>query len=280
VEGARAAGRERKAELLASLRHAFETGRPRVVINCSFGAAMNRKELSSLAKQVQLSYTVVRDLQSTIQLHLTSINAENPALHSLEAIGFRGWLLHFHEEPYWDVFKDDRVVVLSPDAEEDLEEVRDDCTYIIGGLVDRSVSKLQSLRQACANNMAQIRRLPIKRYGPCGAHPVLNIDVVVRILAERIRRGTDWPGIISDCLPHRHSGQPTARMRRKQSAAERRAAQQGAAELPHSDVKATVDSDSLDSGSSHEALETCSTFGSDCEGTARDAVASELVALA
>uniref|UniRef100_A0A7S1Q096 tRNA (guanine(9)-N(1))-methyltransferase n=1 Tax=Alexandrium catenella TaxID=2925 RepID=A0A7S1Q096_ALECA len=245
-------GREMQEAQLARLRAAFEGGRPRVAINCSFGASMAVRELSSLAKQVQLSYTSVRDLGAGVQLHLTSVDAGNPALRSLEAIGFRSWPMHVHAEPYWEAFRGERLVVLSPDAEEDLEEVEEDCTYVLGGLVDRSVSRMQSAEQARAQGVAAVRRLPLKRHGPLGAHPILNIDVVVRILIERLRRGDDWPGILSDCLPQRHSGQPTARCRRKRNALERKAAQQGAVD-PGAALDAATDEGHSESGSDLDA---------------------------
>jgi len=222
LEKQKAEGLARKAEEQASLQHAFDSGKPRVVINCSFSNT-NYKEQTSLAKQAQMAYTAVRDLRSSIQLHLTSVNADNPSLRAFEAIGIRGWTIHVHEKSVWDAFDLDKLVILSPDAEEDLEDVHEDLVYVIGGIVDRSVSKLQSLEQAQQHGAVCMRRLPIKKHGPRGAHPVLNIDTVVRILAERLRRGDDWPGVLEECLPYRHSGQPTARMLRKQRARERSA---------------------------------------------------------
>lgn len=217
LEKQKAEGLARKVEDQASLQYAFDSGKPRVVINCSFSNT-NYKEHTSLAKQAQMAYTAVRDLRSPIQLHLTSVNAENASLRALEAIGMRGWLIHVHDKPVWDLFDINQLVILSPDAQEDLEDVQEDLVYVIGGIVDRSVTKLQSLEQAQQHGAICLRRLPIKKHGPRGAHPVLNIDTVVRILAECLRRGNDWQGILEDCLPYRHSGQPTARMLRKRRA--------------------------------------------------------------
>jgi len=254
LEAEREAGRKRKEELQVSLQRAFDTGRPRVVINCSFSAAMNHKELTSLAKQAQLTYTALRDLRSSIQLHLASIHKENEAVRALDGIGFRSWLLHIHEQPVWEVFPMEQLVILSPDAEEDLEDVEDDRIYVVGGLVDRSVAKLESASQARAHGLGCLRRLPIKKHGPPGAHPVLNIDVVVRILAERVRRrsqpdGSDsWKSILAECLPQRHSGQPTARMRRKQRCHDRQIAAKGSADTAlgetHADGESVASDDS------------------------------------
>merc|ERR1711879_556376 len=80
-----------------------------------------------------------------------------------------------------------------------------------------AVQKLQTFGQAseCASK-AKCLRLPIKRYAPAGTHPVLNIDCVLRILVERMRRD-DWEAIFKDCLPTRHLGTGCASKRRKVS---------------------------------------------------------------
>ena len=57
LEQERQAGRERKAAMEAALEEAFQCGRPRLVVNCSFDGSMDVRELTSLAKQVQLAYT-------------------------------------------------------------------------------------------------------------------------------------------------------------------------------------------------------------------------------
>lgn len=219
------AGRIRKAELQGSLLQAFESGAPKVVVNCSYSANMDHKELTSVAKQAQLCYTAVRDLKSRIQLHFTSLDAGCASLPSFEAIGVRGWTVHVHEAPVWELFDKEKLVVLSPDAEEELEDVREDLVYVVGGLVDRTVDKNRSASQAREHGAGtQLRKLPVKRFAPLGAHPVLNIDTVVRILARWLQNGGDWSAAFEECLPHRHSGQPTRRMLRKQRAAERKAA--------------------------------------------------------
>merc|ERR1712194_11116 len=122
-----------------------------------------------------------------------------------------------HAEPFWEVFPRERLVVLSPDAEEDLNEVTDDCTYVIGGLVDRTIKRNQTLEQAEAQGNLCVRRLPIKSLGPPGMYPVLNIDVVIRILHERRTRGpdSDWHQILVDCLPQRQQPGPKRRQLRK-----------------------------------------------------------------
>jgi Trm5-related predicted tRNA methylase len=123
LEEEKEAKRLRLEEDTVFLQANFDSGAPKVVINCSFSSTLSPKELSSLAKQAQMAYTAVRDLRSPVQLHLTSISDDNPVLPGLESIGFRKWLIHVHASSCWEVFAESRIVVLSPDADEDLEEV-------------------------------------------------------------------------------------------------------------------------------------------------------------
>lgn len=192
-----------KQEGNESLQRAFDSGAPKIVINCSYSSTLSNQELSSLAKQAQMAYTAVRDMRSSAQLHLASLSADNVAMQSFEAIGFRKWLIHVHAESCWTVFDPARLIILSPDADEDLEDVEGDLVYVIGGIVDRTVRKGQSRSQAEEHGARCLRRLPIKKYGAPGMHPVLNIDTVVRLLAERFR-GEEWSSIFEACLPSRH----------------------------------------------------------------------------
>eukprot|EP00927_Polykrikos_kofoidii_P070982 TRINITY_DN67333_c0_g1_i1.p1 TRINITY_DN67333_c0_g1~~TRINITY_DN67333_c0_g1_i1.p1 ORF type:complete len:422 (-),score=117.88 TRINITY_DN67333_c0_g1_i1:66-1331(-) len=207
----------------AVLQEAFDTGSPKVVINCSFSDIMSHKELVSLAKQSQLCYGLIKTLKSTIQLHLTSVNDDNNSLPWFKAIGYTKWKVHVHEKSVWELFDPSTMVVLSPDADDELDTVHEDRIYVIGGLVDRSIQKMQSRAQAEEHAVPCMRKLPVKRFGPKGVKPVLNIDVVVRALAMRLR-GADWESIFLECLPQRQQGGPSNRTLKKERRLERKTA--------------------------------------------------------
>eukprot|EP00397_Hematodinium_sp_SG-2012_P037146 GEMP01040210.1.p1 GENE.GEMP01040210.1~~GEMP01040210.1.p1 ORF type:complete len:363 (+),score=98.94 GEMP01040210.1:97-1185(+) len=193
---------EARRELAAHMDKSFTEGKPKIVINCGFGDSMNEKELTSLAKQIQLTYGILKLSSIPFQLNLTSMDSSNAILPRLEKFGFSAWKAHIHEQPYWEVFSS--VIVLTPDAEEEIDEVDADATYILGGLVDRTVSKNETLSQA-AGKEAVVRclRLPIRRYGPQGCASVLNIDRVVQLLLHRLE-GASWVDALEECLPQRH----------------------------------------------------------------------------
>ncbi|CAE7467920.1 TRMT10B [Symbiodinium natans] len=193
--------RRKQVEIETSLAKAFEQGRPRVVINCSFGDYMQDRENRSLAQQVKLLYSEVKRTQANVQLHLTSLGPDNPASSYFDSLGLPGWKMHVHEQSVWELselFPPEDLVILTPDAGSCLETVEEDKIYVIGGLVDRRPQKHRTFNQAQEREVGpnQLRRLPLKEHAPKGVHSLLNIDVVVQILLERLQ-GAGWPQVLS-----------------------------------------------------------------------------------
>ncbi|CAJ1368838.1 unnamed protein product [Effrenium voratum] len=180
--------RQEKEESEASIRRAYQEGRPKVVINCSFGEFMSKQDNKSLALQVKLAYAWLKESKAQVQLHLTSLTSGNPVMQHLEAVGMKGWKMHMHQESIWDLFPPEDLVVLSPDADAELETVEEGKIYVIGGLVDRRPQRGRTLQQASQREgEVELRKLPVKRFAPKGCHPIMNVDVVVKILTERLR---------------------------------------------------------------------------------------------
>ena len=104
-------------------------------------------------------------------------------------------------------------IYLSPDAQEDLEDVNEDKIYIIGGLVDRLVIKNRSMirfndiKNNDGNKEIKIvaRRLPLQKYLD-NINPVLNINTVAEILSlymDMDKDQKDWKKAIEASLPKR-----------------------------------------------------------------------------
>ena len=124
-----------------------------------------------------------------------------------------------------------RVVVLSPDAPEALAGPLDpSLTYVIGGIVDRSVVKGLSLGFADAAGL-RAARLPVREAAAAlgldfpGARktPVLAVSDVVAALAVAHRTGGDWAAALEAALPARARREGGRRRRGREQA------QQGAA---------------------------------------------------
>ncbi|OEH76716.1 tRNA (guanine-n1)-methyltransferase domain-containing protein [Cyclospora cayetanensis] len=146
---------QRKAHL-AHLEECMREG-IRVCFNCSFDENMQDKEIRSLAKQLFLSYHFVKKSTDVkVQIHLASFAEGSPCRVACEQL-FSGasWL--------------------------ELLDVDSSKTFVIGGLVDRTVTKT---------------------FLPGKSRVVLNINSVLEALVV-FSRNKDWTEALTAVLPVR-----------------------------------------------------------------------------
>ena len=106
-----------------------------------------------------------------------------------------------------------RLVYLSPDAEEALEDVEEDTAYVIGGIVDLAARGVAwSLPKATALGI-RAARLPIRENLPSVTNQILNIDTALKVLCEKYS-GKDWEEALRAALPTRQQGERPARKNR------------------------------------------------------------------
>eukprot|EP00922_Rhytidocystis_sp_ex-Travisia-forbesii_P032586 GHVS01048408.1.p1 GENE.GHVS01048408.1~~GHVS01048408.1.p1 ORF type:complete len:368 (-),score=61.43 GHVS01048408.1:243-1346(-) len=194
------------------LTEAYETGLP-VCINCGFDDQMNDKELRSLAKQIFYSYHAMKSHRIPLQIHLTSFSKSSPLYSRCTRYAFDTWKIHQSDRAYWEVFPSDQLIVLTPDAEEELEDIDKTKTYVIGGLVDRSVSKLDTWREAVAKGL-QCRKLPFSRYIDEYTNAVLNVNTVVEVMVKYMA-SRDWKQALMAATPQRKQAMMGRRGRRR-----------------------------------------------------------------
>lgn len=96
-----------------------------ICIDLEFGSfdQQNPKEISSLCKQIVLSYAYIKRSMALIHLHLTSLTTHSPIYSNLIGQGMEGWVIDRHQENVFEVFPLDRLVYLSPDADEVLDSI-------------------------------------------------------------------------------------------------------------------------------------------------------------
>ena len=150
----------------------------RVCIDLSFNEVNSAREQRSLVKQCALSYAAVRNSTHGIALHISSM--EGNILTALKEQGVEQWHIRRHTDSAFDVFDRDHIVMLSPDADEILQEFDSDKVYVIGGIVDRTVRNNLTLDKAYAENVS-VKRLPVKEFFPQAQSHVMNIDQVVSV---------------------------------------------------------------------------------------------------
>jgi len=124
---------------------------PGLTVELSFGGAMNTREHKSLSHQLLRVYGANRRAGKPLRLSFSGLSEatiQHPDM--LPADGSLGrWTgvdcVNERAEEHWPA---DRLVWLSPDAEEPLTELSPADTYVVCGLVDRSVASGSSLERA------------------------------------------------------------------------------------------------------------------------------------
>ncbi len=127
---------------------------PVVVIDLSYCSRMRHKEVVSVANQVQQCYGRNRkaaaaraaapseearqSLPPPVALHLLGDDAPDMARVFVKHEGFERWKLFRHsaKEKLTDAFEERRIVVLSPESPNVLEELDREDVYVIGGISD------------------------------------------------------------------------------------------------------------------------------------------------
>ncbi|SBS83548.1 tRNA m(1)G methyltransferase, putative [Plasmodium ovale curtisi] len=206
--------KEKKKEKREILREKRKKNRPKekkkkkkkkkttIIEVINFLNLMGEKEVSSLAKQIFLSYHYMIKSEVPIQFHFTHLkNNDNFFIQLQNKYSLNTWKVHIHSNDYWDVFPKEKIVVLSPDATEELTELRDDEIYVISALVDRSVSKNLSFYQASLHDLVT-KKLPLEKYIKKKKSNVLNVNTVVEILLNYIQN-KDWMKVFEKCIPQK-----------------------------------------------------------------------------
>ena len=207
-------------ELKAFLEETQRNGKPKLVFNCSFASEMDGKELSSLATQIGFSYSFMKKDRIPFQFNITSCPPENPLIERMQRLSMQSFHINIHAAPYWEVYEPSELVILSPDASQELEEVEENKVYVIGGLVDRQLKLNQTQGQArnvFDEETVQIRKLPFKKYcSESKMSSVLNIDTVVGLLMDMYTLN-DWEKAFEKRIPQRkRAGMGRKGMRRQQ----------------------------------------------------------------
>ena len=179
-----------------------------IVFDLSYGASSTDKMNRSLAKQLAYAYSYAKNISGPEApgMHITSYLDE--AQVALEKRGAASWLVHKHEGNLRQVFQNrlDDLIYLSPDGSETLETLTPGKVYVIGGIVDRTVSKGVSLEESSGRRSGgspiRAMRLPIDENIPRsfqGRGHVLNINTVAHILmVYSVRR--NWEEAIVEVM--------------------------------------------------------------------------------
>ncbi len=180
------------------------SGGLRVAIDLSYGDRMSAKEQASLARQLTRCWGANRRAAAPCGLHLTGLGSCPAACLPTNAgrPDHLSWKVGAHDGDVTEAFPLHDLVFLSPDASEVLTELDPSKVYVIGGLVDASVQKQQSLQKACGLG-ARAVRLPLAEHAVVahGRLP-LTLTAVLELLLT-VHAGGEWADAVRGAVAPR-----------------------------------------------------------------------------
>lgn len=153
-----------------------------IAIDCSFNHIMTEFEHTSLVVQIQESYSHMRKHPQVARMCVCSVNDSLGA--KIEKQGGREWVLHTTADPVESWAKERKVIIMSPDADKELSMAdleSDNNVFVIGGIVDRLVSRNETAHKAIKLGY-EARRLPVDP--DKFINKVFNIDSVFHFLLK------------------------------------------------------------------------------------------------
>ncbi|OXU32135.1 hypothetical protein TSAR_002976 [Trichomalopsis sarcophagae] len=176
-----------------------------VTIDLSFDELMISKDIAKLIKQILRCYTLNRRAVAPLQFSLTSF--EGKSLDEMgKHNGYEHWDVKFYSKSYLDIFPKDKIVYLTSESENIIEELNNDHVYVIGGLVDHNCQKGLCHRLAVEKGINH-GRLPLDKFLQMKARKVLTVDHVFEIIL-RVTEGKTWQEAFLQVLPERKNAQP------------------------------------------------------------------------
>jgi hypothetical protein len=198
----------------------------RVVMDCGFekmtprfvhSARQINKMNTSTARQLCNAYGLNRklradDVRKGCDLVIT--DAHSPLVAKLEEkfladTWSEGEGVFFKEESVEAMLRSGElsaaeVVYLTPDAEEVLEEVDPEKTYVIGCYTDRSIDKYATAARADDNLKVSSRRFPLHTFFKKELrHQSLNVDTAFEVLMKFYQEQEWSRALIGSCIPKR-----------------------------------------------------------------------------
>ena len=191
-------------EIFQKQRSSFE-----ICIDCAFEDVMKFQEINSLSSQIRYCYAVNKRAKHPTTVRVTSLGVEGPTYENLQKVsGFDQWInreFHHTEQSLVEAYgpeKKSKLVYLTSDSENILEDLEDDTIYVIGGIVDRNRLKRAAIDRAESLGISHAK-LPITEYLNMTTTKVLTCNHVFEILLKYPENGRDWKKAFLDVLPSR-----------------------------------------------------------------------------
>ena len=173
---------------------------------------MNDRERSQLSDHIQRIYGSNKKSTRPFHVILCNFSHHNPIYDTCikKHHGFLNYIIDFYEKGVLDVYSNEEIIYLTPDSENVLESLENDRVYILGGLVDLSVKKNQTMEFASAHKI-RTACLPILKYMKMDKRTdnkhsfkrILSINQVFDILLKFYETNC-WEMALEYGMPKRH----------------------------------------------------------------------------
>ncbi|KAJ8905509.1 hypothetical protein NDN08_002016 [Rhodosorus marinus] len=212
----RAGKRARSLELRAKEKESIQTTRKmiaeskqRVCIDMEWHSQLTEKELNSLYKQLNYTYSAIRKAvaggRKGLKLIFTGVDAALKQDMERKLNGSDSWPVVWSEATLLDQFKceKDSLVYLTHESSRVLKQLSEDEVYIVGGIVDRNRIRGGTASKAKEVGL-QTARLELSEESLrfTSGTTVLTVNHVVEILLEAAN-GAAWRDAVMKVLPAR-----------------------------------------------------------------------------
>lgn len=151
-----------------------------------------------VAEQIGMGQAYNRMMPNPFHLVFCNVNASTPVIHGISCSAVDPELISTSTEKSYldmdDLLPREKLVYLSPDANQTMETFSHEKIYIIGGLVDSKYQK--NLTKAVAGSeRIHCEKLPLKLYlnwGGITGREGLSLDVMFKILASLKNTNGNW----------------------------------------------------------------------------------------
>lgn len=175
----------------------------KVIIDLSFDGIMVNREVKSLFSQIMRCYSANRRSNSPFHIEVSSFSGEISQKFKLTYPEHDRWDIFFNSQHFLNDASDkDNIVYLTPDSDTILDSIDQDCTYVIGGIVDKNRFKGKTLQTA--NDLhIKTARLPVPEFIDLKTSPVLTIYHVFEIMLK-FKDCLDWKEALELFVPKRN----------------------------------------------------------------------------
>lgn len=183
-----------------------------LVVDLSFDNNMTRMETKRLAQQLLLAYSDNRyKFEEPYNLTFCNIDYSGSCYEFLEKsfpyLKSSHFFINMTTKPYLDLFPKEKLIYLTPNADESMIKYDHDAVYIIGGIVDKYTPEPLSYAKALRDNI-KAQRLPIDEYVIWNrGSKRLCLNHTIAILND-VKNGVGWAQAFHNNIPSRKLKSP------------------------------------------------------------------------